>query len=200
MEGFSMPDFSLFISALKFGAQKHRWQRRKDAEQTPYFNHPIEVAEILWRLGGVRDMAVLTAALLHDVIEDTKTLPEEVERDFGKGILSLVLEVSDDKGLPKETRKQLQVEHAPKLSAGARLIKIGDKICNVRDVIYSPPPDWSLERRLEYLAWAERVVNAINGCNEKLEEEFYRLLQHGRERLIRLCVQNDSQGGEQEAT
>ncbi|MDR3554955.1 MAG: HD domain-containing protein [Syntrophobacteraceae bacterium] len=183
MNQIAYEDFTLFMSALKFGAHKHRWQRRKDAEQTPYFNHPINVAEVLWGSGAVRDITILTAALLHDVIEDTETLPDEVERDFGKVVRSLILEVTDDKSLPKETRKELQVQHAPHLSPGAKLIKIADKICNIKDVIYSPPPNWSIERRLEYLAWAERVVKAMNGCNERLEEEFYRLLKEGRERL-----------------
>jgi guanosine-3',5'-bis(diphosphate) 3'-pyrophosphohydrolase len=183
MNQIASEDFGLFMSALKFGAYKHRWQKRKDAEQTPYFNHPIDVAEILWRVGTVRDIAVLTAALLHDVIEDTETKPEEVERDFRRAILSLILEVSDDKSLAKETRKELQVQHAPNLSTGAKLIKIADKICNIRGVTHSPPPDWSLQRRMEYLDWAERVVKAMNGCNEKLEKEFFRLLKEGREKL-----------------
>ncbi len=183
MNQIASEDFGLFMSAMKFGAHKHRWQKRKDAEQTPYFNHPIDVAEILWRVGNVRDIAVLTAALLHDVIEDTETKPEEVERDFGRAILSLILEVSDDKSLPKETRKELQVQHAPNLSPGAKLIKIADKICNIKDVTYSPPPDWSLKRRMEYLDWAERVVKAMDGCNQKLEGEFYGLLKEGREKI-----------------
>jgi guanosine-3',5'-bis(diphosphate) 3'-pyrophosphohydrolase len=138
---------------------------------------------MLWSIGAVRDINILTAALLHDVIEDTETLPEEVEQTFGPTVLSLVFEVSDNKSLPKEMRKELQVQHAACLSAGAKLIKMGDKICNIRDVIYSPPPDWSIERRLEYLAWAERVVKAMNGCNDRLEEEFYRLLGEGREKI-----------------
>ncbi len=91
--------------------------------------------------------------------------------------------MSDDKSLPKETRKELQVQHAPKLRAGAKLIKRADKICNIKDVIYSPPPNWSIERRLEYPAWAERVVKAMNGCSDRLEEEFYRFLGEGREKI-----------------
>ncbi len=91
MDQIALEYFGIFMSALKFGANKHRRQRREDAEQTPYFNHPINVAEILWSIGAVRDISILTAALLHDVIEDTKTRPEEVERDFGKVVLSLIL-------------------------------------------------------------------------------------------------------------
>ena len=168
------------MSALKFGADKHRRQRRKDAEKTPYFNHSVDVADTLWSAGIVRDMDILTAALLHDVIEDTETMPEEIERYFGAAILSLILEVSDDKGLPRKTRKELQVQNAPDLSAGAKLIKIADKICNIKDVTHSPPLGWSVERRMEYLDWAERVVMRIKGINPGLEREFYGLLKQGR--------------------
>lgn len=165
MEGFSFKDFSLFMSALKFGAEKHRKQKRKGAEETPYFNHPIDVTETLWRVGGVRDINILIAAILHDTIEDTETEPEEVESRFGSAILSLVKEVSDDKSLPKVERKELQVLHAPHLSPGAKLIKIADKICNIQDVTHSPPSHWSLQRRLGYFDWAERVVTGLQGCN-----------------------------------
>ena len=169
------------MAALRFCAEKHRNQRRKDAEKTPYLNHPVEVAEILWRLGGVREMAVLIAALLHDVIEDTETLPDEVETLFVREAAFLVVEVTDDKALSKATRKELQVRHAPGLSPGAKLIKIADKICNVRDVTWSPPPDWSLARRVEYLDWAERVVAALGPCNGELEEYFRKVLAEGKQ-------------------
>lgn len=184
MDCIAFGDFSLFLTALKFCAEKHRMQRRKDARRTPYLNHPIEVAELLWRVGGVRDASVLIAALLHDVIEDTGARPEEISRLFGDKVLSLVLEVSDDKSLPKAARKELQVVHAPGLSRGAKLIKIGDKICNVRDITTSPPPDWPLERRLEYLDWAERVVDGIGEDND-LEKYFREILAEGREQLKR---------------
>ncbi len=191
MEGFSffsVSDFSLFMTALKFGAHKHRKQKRKGADETPYFNHPIDVAETLWSVGAVRDIAILIAALLHDVIEDTKTEPEEIEQNFGRAILSLVLEVSDDKALSKERRKELQVQHAPHLTMGAKLIKLADKINNIKDVTHSPPPDWSLQRRLEYFDWAERVVCGMKGSNQGLEGEFYRLLKEGREKLEKPVV------------
>jgi len=191
MEGFSFfsfSDFSLFMTALKFGAHKHRKQKRKGTEETPYFNHPIDVAETLWSVGAVRDITILIAALLHDVIEDTKTKPEEMEQSFGRAILSLVLEVSDDKELSKERRKELQVQHAPHLTMGAKLIKLADKINNIKDVTHSPPPDWSLQRRLEYFDWAERVVCGMKGSNQGLEREFYRLLKEGRDKLEKPVV------------
>lgn len=180
MEGFSCSDFSLFLEALDFCAEKHRNQRRKDPEKTPYLNHPIAVAHLLWRVGNVCAMPVLVAALLHDVIEDTAVAPEEISSRFGSEVLAMVLAVSDDKNLPKEQRKELQVLHAPSLSKGAKLIKIGDKICNVRDVTWAPPPDWSLQRRIEYLDWAEQVVNGLGDCNHALQDLFRSLLAEGR--------------------
>jgi len=176
-------DFSLFFSALRFCAQRHCHQTRKDAERTPYFNHPVEVAELIWRVGGVHDLTILSAALLHDIIEDTVTEPAEIRELFGDEVLSLVLEVSDDKTLPKDKRKELQVIHAPGLSHGAKLIKLADKICNARDVIFSPPSGWQIERRREYLDWAERVVRGMGKVNARLEEQFYIFLAEGKEKL-----------------
>ena len=168
------------LTALTFAARKHRDQRRKDAEASPYINHPIEVAEILVRIGGVDDVVVLQTALLHDTLEDTQTSPEELEREFGSAVRKLVGEVTDDKTLPKQTRRRLQIEHAPHLSPRAKLIKLADKICNVRDVTHMPPKDWNQQRRLEYLDWAAAVVAGCHGTNPALEQHFDTLLREAR--------------------
>jgi guanosine-3',5'-bis(diphosphate) 3'-pyrophosphohydrolase len=160
------------LKASTFAARKHRDQRRKDAEASPYINHPIEVAEILARIGGVDDVTVLQAALLHDTVEDTQTSPDELEREFGSAVRKLVEEVTDDKTLSKLERKRLQIEHAPHLSPRAKLIKLADKICNVRDVAHSPPKDWDDRRRLEYFDWAAKVVAGCRGTNRALERHF----------------------------
>ncbi len=180
---FSEQDFSMFMRALNFAAHKHQHQRRKGRDQLPYVNHPIRVAEILWRVGAVRDMPTLVAALLHDTIEDTETSTEELEMLFGAEVLALVLEVTDDKSQPKATRKQLQIEHAPYLSDRARLIKLADKINNVYDVSHDPPSDWSSKRRMEYLDWAEAVVAGLRGINVTLEAHFDAVLREAREIL-----------------
>jgi len=130
------------FEAIRFAANKHRNQRRRDSAKSPYINHPIEVVQLLWEVGGVRDMHVLSAAILHDTIEDTDTRPEEISDRFGEEVLSLVLEVTDDKSLPKAKRKRLQIETAPHKSYGAKLIKLADKSCNVRNLISIPPTDW----------------------------------------------------------
>jgi guanosine-3',5'-bis(diphosphate) 3'-pyrophosphohydrolase len=174
---------AVLLKASTFAARKHRDQRRKDAEASPYINHPIEVAEILARIGGVDDVKVLQAALLHDTVEDTQTSPDELEREFGAAVRKLVEEVTDDKTLPKPERKRLQIEHAPSLSAGAKLIKLADKICNVRDVMYTPPKGWDERRRLEYFDWAARVVAGCRGTNRALERHFDVLLRRARHRM-----------------
>ena len=170
----------LFLKALRFSADKHRNQRRKDRDKTPYINHPIEVVQLLWEVGGVREVEVLLAAILHDTIEDTDTRPEEISDKFGEEVLSLVLEVSDDKNLSKHKRKRLQIEHAPHISFGAKLIKLADKSCNIRNLITMPPKNWSLKRRREYLIWAEKVVAGLRGTNAALEEYFDHELASGK--------------------
>ena len=144
-------DLGLVLKAMAFAALKHRNQRRKDAEASPYINHPIALADVLWHEGGVRDPpTVIAAALLHDTIEDTKTTKVELRQVFGVKVGGTVVEVTDDKRVPKQRRKELQIEHAATLSNGAKLVKLADKICNLGDILASPPKDWSVERKREY--------------------------------------------------
>ncbi len=171
------------LEVLHFAADKHRDHRRKDSEASPYINHPIAVAELLARVGGVSDPVVLQAAILHDTIEDTRTTPEEIEARFGPEVRAVVEEVTDDKDLRKHERKQMAIELAPGLSERAKLVRIADKISNVLDVAESPPKQWDRERRLEYLEWSQRVVDGCRGVNAALEEEFDRALEQGRRKL-----------------
>ena len=179
----SIQETTLLLKAVKFAADKHRTQRRKNAMASPYINHTIDVAEMLVRVGQVSDFNVIVAALLHDTLEDTETEPEEIQNVFGETVLSLVVEVTDDKNLPKHVRKELQVQNAPHKSDGAKLIKIADKISNLSDIIDSPPAGWSLQRRIEYLNWAERVAIGLRGVNPALEQLFDEVLAEARSRL-----------------
>ena len=169
-----MTDVELVVRAAAFAAHKHRDQRRKDAAATPYINHPLALALVLSAEGGITDVATLGAALLHDTIEDTETLPEELEQSFGAEIRTIVEEVTDDKGLPKADRKRLQVEHAAHVSHKAQLVKLADKICNLRDVATSPPDRWDLARRQEYFDWCKRVIDQLRGAHAGLEAVFDR--------------------------
>jgi GTP diphosphokinase / guanosine-3',5'-bis(diphosphate) 3'-diphosphatase len=173
----------LLLKALAFAARKHRDQRRKDAEASPYINHPIALADVLVNEGGVQDIEALCAALLHDTIEDTATTSAELQAEFGPRIAAVVAAVSDDKSLAKADRKRAQIEHAAQLRAdraglpadlgrAAMLVKLADKICNLRDVAEHPPAGWDLERRREYFDWAKQVVDRLRGAHLRLEEAF----------------------------
>lgn len=171
------------LEALHFAAAKHSDQRRKDREASPYINHPIRVAQLLATEGGVTDLVTLQAAILHDTVEDTETTPEELERHFGPAVRRVVGEVTDDKSLPKGDRKRLQIEHAPHLSPQAQQLKIADKTANVQNITTSPPKDWSLERKREYLDWADQVVAGCRGCNPALEAAYDEIMAEGRRSL-----------------
>ena len=159
--GFSGPmDLPLVLQAVVFAAEKHRGQVRKDADSTPYIQHPVGLASLLWEV-GVHDADTLAAAILHDTIEDTPTTHDELESAFSRSVADLVAEVTDDKRQPKAMRKKRQVEHAAHLSAKACYIKLADKICNLRDVASAAPVGWSLERRREYFEWARAVVQNL---------------------------------------
>lgn len=168
------------LKATHFAADKHRDQRRKGLEASPYINHPIAVAEILTGVGGVTDLATIQAALLHDTVEDTKTTADELASQFGDEVMSLVLEVTDDKSLDKAERKRLQIEHTRHLSAKAKMIKMADKISNVTDIMNVPPEDWDDARRLEYFGWAEKVVAGCRDANLRLAGRFDELVDGAR--------------------
>ena len=180
---FSIEEVTLLLTALKFSAEKHRHQRRKDQQTSPYINHPIQVAELLWQQGGIRDMVTIVGALLHDTLEDTNTTPAEIEALCGAEVLALVQELTDDKRLPKSQRKRLQIELAPHKSSRAKQVKLADKICNVYDIIHFPPQTWSLERRQEYLKWSEQVVAGLRGINPALESCYDTVLAEAQQTL-----------------
>ena len=160
------------LKAAAFAAHKHRDQRRKDAAASPYINHPIALANILANEGGILDAVVIAAALLHDTLEDTETTPEELQELFGADVAGVVVEVTDDKSLPKAERKQLQIEHAAHISERAKLVKLADKIANIRDVADAPPAGWSLPRRREYFDWAKQVVDGLGDISPALRRAF----------------------------
>ena len=172
------------LKALSFAAEKHRFQKRKDAAGTPYINHPINVALVLAEMGNEDDTDLLMAAILHDTIEDTETTPEELSTAFGTTVRDIVLEVTDDKSLPKDERKRLQVVTASKKTTAAKKLKLADKICNVLDIVNHPPGDWSTERKLSYLTWAEQVLHGLAGANPVLENYLAKVIADGRKVLL----------------
>lgn len=167
------------LEALSFAALKHQGQTRKSADRAPYIHHPIAVATILAGEGGVQDTETLIAALLHDTLEDTDASEAELQRHFGARVAAIVAELSDDMTLPKPERKAIQVLRAHDCSPPARLVRLADKIANVRDVIDNPPQDWPLERRVRYLSWSGEVVAALRGTHAELEARFHAAVRRG---------------------
>jgi GTP diphosphokinase / guanosine-3',5'-bis(diphosphate) 3'-diphosphatase len=172
LESNLQQDLAPIIKALGFAARKHSDQRRKDHAASPYINHPIALIEVLCNEAGITQPEVLCAALLHDTVEDTETTPEELAAVFGNRIAAIVLEVTDDKALPKLERKRSQVDRAGGASREARLVKLADKICNLRDVARNPPVGWELGRRQAYFDWALEVVDRMRGTHPGLEALF----------------------------
>lgn len=160
------------LSALAFAAHKHKDQRRKDVDASPYINHPISLADILCNEAHITDIDTICGALLHDTVEDTETTAEELEQVFGRAIRDIVMEVTDDTRLSKLERKQAQIDHAAHISDKAKLVKLADKISNLRDVIDNAPADWTLQRRQEYFDWARDVIDRVRGVHPGLEALF----------------------------
>lgn len=182
-----MKSNSQILKAASYAAERHKSQKRKGATASPYINHPLKVAEILSVNGESENTELLLAALLHDVLEDTVHSANEmievktyIQESFGIEVLSIVEEVTDDKALPKQTRKKLQIEHSPHLSPNAKKLKLADKITNLSDILNDPPADWPQERKYEYFLWAEKVINGLKGVNIELETMAERLIKKGK--------------------
>jgi len=172
------------MEATMFAADKHRNQKRKDARGTPYINHPIMVVNLMTNVGGITNIEALQAGMLHDTVEDTDTTPDEIEEQFGYEVRSLVMEVTDDKSLPKQERKRLQIKHAVALSRRAKAIKLADKIANVNDLIKSPPIGWDINRRLAYLDWSKKVGHGCTNSNRDLASLLYLRVEKARSDLV----------------
>jgi (p)ppGpp synthase/HD superfamily hydrolase len=174
-------DLHSILEAARFAAEKHAAQRRKGATAEPYVNHLLEVAELVSGAISESNPNLVIAALLHDTVEDVGVTREDLVQRFGSAVADMVMEVTDDKSLPKDERKRLQIEHAPKLSVGAQTIKLADKISNLRAILISPPVSWSSERQKQYFEWAKQVVDAMPRPNPILKAEFERTFARFRE-------------------
>ena len=167
-----MNEIAALLDAIMFAAEKHRMQRRKDADASPYINHPLALARLLAVDCGINDLDVLRAAVLHDTVEDTETTIDELSARFGPTVAGIVQEVTDDTALPAHERKALQIEHAAHKSTSAALVKLADKTCNLRDLAKAPPQGWPLKRRQDYFDWARLVVDGLPAVSPLLRQAF----------------------------
>lgn len=159
------------LAILKYASEKHMLQRRKGNDSMPYINHTINVAYILQSIGKENEINLLSAAILHDVLEDTDATETELTSLFGEEVTNLVKEVTDDMTLTYDDRKRSQIKKAPALSSGAKKIKIADKISNINDIL-TTPLTWSNRRKRMYIAWSEKVVEGCRGVNANLDKAF----------------------------
>jgi (p)ppGpp synthase/HD superfamily hydrolase len=167
-----MKEWLEVLKAADAAARWHVHQRRKGPAEEPYINHLVEVAMLVADATQGKDTNLVIAALLHDAIEDCEVPTELIAETFGDDVASLVEEVTDDKSLPKAVRKDEQVKTAPTKSSRAKVLKLADKISNLRAIAASAPSDWSVKRRLEYVLWAREVAKGLRGVNQRLEEQF----------------------------
>jgi len=163
---------TVVLNAAVQAADWHTAQRRKGAAQEPYVNHLLDVACLVAEATGGEDVNLVVAALLHDAIEDQQIAPAVIAEAFGEDVAALVLEVTDDKALPKPQRKRLQVEHAPHASPRAALLKLADKTSNLNALASSPPAEWPEQRRLDYVQWARDVAAGLQVTNAWLRQRF----------------------------
>jgi guanosine-3',5'-bis(diphosphate) 3'-pyrophosphohydrolase len=173
----------LVSEAAEFAARCHTGQARKGRGDEPYVNHLAEVANLLAAATEGKDAQLVAAGWLHDTIEDAGIAREELSEDFGRRVADLVAEVTDDMSLPKEQRRQKQVTDAPKKSPGAKLIKIADKISNIRARIRPDPSREECDDMIDYLAFAEKVVEGCRGVNVMLDQTFDETAKRARSTL-----------------
>lgn len=164
------------FEALKFAAYKHRRQKRQGVVGIPYINHPIEVANLLIKEIEEPSPDLIIAALLHDVVEDTRTKFSDLEEKFGPSVANIVREVSDDKTLPPIIRKREQISKAASLSLKAKCIIIADKTCNIHDILFTRIK-WPKRRKIEYIIWASNVISQIRDTHEGLLKQFNEILE-----------------------
>ena len=165
-------------NALAFATIAHKGQFRKSEKVIEYIEHPKRVVELL-KLAGVTDLDTLISAMSHDILEDSNITFEQLEKEFGTKVATIVLECSDDKSLPKEERKLLQISHVKNISNEARLVKLADKIDNLGDIAVNSPKGWDRARKVAYFDWSKEVVDSglrnINPLLDSLFDEIYKL-------------------------
>ncbi len=171
---------NILYSALEYASQKHKGQIRKNAGKTPYIVHPMGVAFILWKEANVRDIDVLVAALLHDTLENTNATEAEIEGMFGRRVLSIVKELSNDPSLSSQENKERQIEHAPLMSQEAKVVKLADRLYNIRDLQAETPVNWSKEDVQRYFSWAAKLLEAFGGTDKRLESALKWELSHNK--------------------
>jgi len=162
------------LTALAFACDRHRNQRRRDLYASPYVNHAIDLVHLLANEVGVDDERVLIAAILHDTVKNTGTTAQELGREFGNEIADIVAEVYRFQTVPHHVvaAGQPPLGRDAQLSRRAKLVLMADRICNMRDVLSSPPVAWTVLHKREYFNRSRAVLERLRGAHPALEHIF----------------------------
>ena len=164
---------SLVTRAMDFAARAHCQHRRKGKAAEPYINHLTEVADLVGEATDFADPIVIAAGLLHDTLEDCPHINAEMlTQNFGPEVTEIVIECTDDMSLSRLERKAAQIAHVSHLSPQAKLVKLADKISNLRAIHRTPPTGWSRERKTEYLEFGQAIYAETRGLAESLDVHF----------------------------
>lgn len=162
----------------------HYGQLRKYSLE-PYIVHPFDVYEkLLTEMGNknVRfSLTILTAALCHDLLEDTGVTEKEILETTNENVLKLVKELTNpSKGMNarRAIRKQIDRDHLLNASNDAKVIKLVDRICNLKDMKVQLKDMDSERDFLElYVFESRQLLDALKGSNEKLEKELLEVIE-----------------------
>jgi (p)ppGpp synthase/HD superfamily hydrolase len=164
-------EWVIVLGAAQAAAKWHVNEQRKGVKE-PYVNHLLEVAALVAEATGGKDPTIVVAALLHDAIEHQDVPRRMIADAFGEDVARLVEEVTDDKTLGKKERQRKQVQQAPEKSTAAKIIKLADKISNLRNIAACTPAEWSMKKRINYIKWARDVARGLAGASDWLEKNF----------------------------
>lgn len=168
-KSLSEEKIEVICRTVAFAAEKHKGQKRKNKEKTHYISHPLGVTYNLMHYGDVRDVALITASLLHDMLNQQGCSYSELEKEFGKQVADYVKEVTDDKSPSRAALRRAQLIKAPNISQGAAQIKLADYLYNVGDLLHSPPETWNQGRIDRYYQWIQTLLDRLPPANEKLK-------------------------------
>jgi len=152
-----------YAEAVLFTVRKHATQTRRDG--SPYVAHPLRVAESLRSIGGIEDMNVILAGLMHDLIEDTECEWATIAKRFGEPVADLVAILSGDMRLPKVQRREEVVDRIRAAPTEAKAVRLADRLDNLADM-----KGFSESRRKEYIRDSWKILEACAGANPGLEK------------------------------
>lgn len=175
--------FQKLEEAIALALDAHRDQVRDGKAPLPYATHPIDVLNILRYIGEVTEESILIAALLHDLIEETTIKIAQIEKQFGKPVAKLVLEMTRTEPTSDQTaplssdevwslRNDLLLADIRQMTPAAQQIKLADRISNLRLALVTRTG----KKRNRYIAQSKQILATIDrSVNESLWRELNRL-------------------------